>query len=336
MSEVRRRQFLIVAGALFAAPLGAQAQRVERTYRVAAVLTTSPIAEMAGPEPTHPMINGFFRELRALGYVEGQNLVLERRTAEGSHERYSDIVTELVRLKTDVIVTAGGSDYVGHAKKVTSSVPIVTFGSGYLVENGLVASLSRPGGNITGLLFDTGPENEGKRLQLLKETIPTLSRVAYLGTMASWKGRNGQSVRDAAQALGIELLHAELQLADLGATFAAIERLRPDALYGASAPEVFGRYKQILEFARKARLPDTYWYSDMVTAGGLMAYSVGISDLGRRAAGYVDKILKGAKPGDLPLEQPTKFELVINLKTARALGIKIPPSILLRADRVIE
>lgn len=173
-------------------------------------------------------------------------------------------------------------------------------------------------------------------MALVDPELPFSFLQSHTSGEISWKGSAAQGARDAAQALGIELLHAEHRPADLKATFATIERLRPDALFGSSGPETFGQYKQILEFTRKARLADMYSYANIAEAGGLMAYAVDISDLGRRTAHYVDKILKGAKPGDLPIEQPTKFELVINMKTAKTLGITIPQSLLLHADRVIE
>ena len=335
MHQTPRRKFLIASGALLAAQL-AHAQRAQKTYRVAAILTTSPVAEMAGPDPAHPMIRGFVHELRALGYVEGDNLTLERRSALGKPERYPGIVAELVGLKTDVIVTAGGAGLLSRAKKVWGTVPIVMFGSSNPVPLGMAKSLGRPGGNLTGLLAVTGPENEAKRLQLLKEAIPTLSRVAYLSTKAIWKAPFTKAVREAADPLGIELLHAEHKPDDLEATFAAIERMHPDALFVSIGTESTGQRRQILEFAKKARLPGSYPFDVFVALGGLMSYSVSLADLGRRAAHYVDKILKGAYPGDLPIERPTKFDFVVNLRTAKELGLTIPRSVLLRADRVIE
>ena len=330
-----RRRFLCGAGALLVAPL-ARAQQAGRKYRVAAILTTSPVTEMAGQDPEHPMVRGFVHELRTLGYVEGRNLVLERRSAAGRLERYPSIVAELVRLKTDVIVTAGGSALLASAKGAWDSVPVVMFGADNPVPRGLAASLGRPGGNLTGLLAISGPENAAKRLQLLKEAIPTLSRVAYLSTKTVWEHPITRPIREAAASLGIELLHAEHKPDDLEATFAAIEQMHPDALFVSIGTESFGQRKQIVAFATRARLPGSYPFVPMVEDGGLMSYGVDVSHLGRRAAHYVDKILKGARPGDLPIEGPTKFELVINLRTARALGLTIPNVLLLQADRLIE
>jgi len=336
MGPIERRQFLVAAAGLVVAPLTAQAQRAKRTYRVAAVLTTSPIAEMTGPEPEHPLIRAFVRELRTLGYVEGENLILERRTAGGKPERYPGIIAELVKLHMDVIVTAGGSGLLASAKGVWDGVPVVMFGSNNPVPLGLAKSLAHPDGNLTGLLALPGPGIAAKRLQLLKEAIPGLSRVAFLSTQAVWEAAITQPIRDAAPAMGIELLHAEHKPSDLEATFSAIERIHPQALFVSIGTESFGQRRQIVEFAKKAQLPGSYPFAPMVDLGGLMSYSLSISDLGRRAAHYVDKILKGAKPGDLPIEGPAKFTLAINLKAAKELGIVIPQSLLLQADRVVE
>jgi putative ABC transport system substrate-binding protein len=326
---------LLAAGALGVALLAA-AQDAQRPHRVAAIFTTTPVAEMAGPDPDHPTMRGFVHELRALGYVEGRNLVIERRSAEGRPETYPSIIAELIRLRTDVIVTAGGSALFKQVKGMWDGVPVVMLGGDDPVPHGLAASLAHPGGNLTGLLVVTGPQHAAKRLQLLKEAVPTLSRVAYLSTRGVWEGPISRAIRDAAPALGIELLHAEHRPVDLDATFAAIERMRPDALFVSLGAESFGQRKQILRFATQARLPASYPYTPMVEEGGLMSYSVAVSALGRGAARYVDKILRGARPGDLPIEAPTRFELVINLRTARELGLTIPQSLFLQADRVIE
>jgi len=326
---------LLAAGALGVALLAA-AQDAQRPYRVAAILTTSPVAEMAGPDPDHPTIRGFVHELRALGYVEGRNLVLERRSAGGKPETYPGIIAELIRLRMDVIVTAGGGALFKRVKGVWDAVPVVMLGGDDPVPHGFASSLAHPGGNLTGLLVVSGPEHAAKRLQLLKEAIPTLSRVAYLSTRAVWELPISRAIREAAPSLGIELLLAEHRPVDLDATFAAIERMRPDALFVSVGAESFGQREQILRFAAQARLPGSYPFTPMAEGGGLMSYSVSVSGLGRRAAHYVDRILKGARPGDLPIEAPTTFELVVNLRTARALGLTIPQDLLLQADRVIE
>ncbi len=336
MGQVLRRQFLMAASALLAAPRTARAQRAEKMHRVAWVLTVSPVAELAGPDPAHPITRAFVHELRALGYEEGRNLILDRRSAEGQPERYAEIIKEMVRLDADVIVSAGNSGLNRQAKAVTNTVPIVIFGMNNPDKAGLVASLARPGGNITGVSVNIGAETEAKRLQLLKEALPSASRVAYLGPKAALDTPYAKAAQSVAPSLGIELVPVEHVVANLDATFAAVKSARADALFVALSAVAYGQRQQIVEFARSARLPAMFPYLVMVGMGGLMGYGIDVVDLGRRAAHYVDKILKGAKPGDLPIEQPTKFNLVINMKTAKALGITFPPSILIRADKVIE
>ncbi len=331
-----RRAFLTGTGAvLLAAPLAAEAQQAGKVYRVGLVFAASPVSQMAGPDPVHPVARAFLHEMNRLGYVEGRNLVFERRSAEGKFERLGDIVTELLRLKIDVIVTAG-NDLPREAKRVTKTVPIVMASSRSPVEAGLVASLARPGANITGLSTDAGPEIEAKRLELLKEALPKISRVAFLGTKADWEEPLGKGAQAAARALGVVLLHAETTLGQYNDAFALLTRERPDALFVASSPSNYGHRHRIADFAVKSRLPGIYPFREFVEAGGLMSYGASVTDLYRRAAGYVDRILKGAKPADLPVERPTKFELVINLKTAKALGLTIPPSLLVAADEVIQ
>ncbi len=320
---------------LLAAPLAAQAQQAGKVYRVALILTTTPVSEMAGPEPIHAPFRAFVHRLRELGYVEGRNLVLERRSAEGRFERFGDIIRELVRLRVDVIVTVT-NPAAQAAKAVTTTVPIVMASSTDPVGAGLVGSLARPGGNITGLTYSVDAEIEGKRLDLLKEALPRISRVAYLGLKGEWDSAYGESVRAAARALGLTLLLAEHTPNDFTSAFRRIERDRPDALFVGASPPAFQHRKLIVDFATRNRLPSTHSYSEAVELGGLMAYGTNAPDLFRRAADYVDRILKGARPADLPVERPTKFELVINLKTAKALGLTIPPSVLARADEVIQ
>lgn len=333
---MNRRDTVAALLALGAAPLVAEAQRAEAMHRVAFILTTSPAAEMAGPEPAHPITRAFVHEMRTLGYVEGRNLALERRSAEGRSERYQSIGAELVQLKMDVIVTAGVGAQVRRVRDATGTIPIVMLGSSEPVEYGLVQSLARPGGTVTGLLASAGSEMGAKRLQLLKEILPNVSRVSYLGDKAAWEDSLSEAVRRAARSLGIELLFAEHLPGNLEETFARIERQNPDALFASGATTVYAQRLQIVQFARKAQLPDAHLFAEIAVAGALMSYGVNAPDLGRRSAHYVDKILKGAKPGDLPIEQPVKFDFVINLKTAKELGLRIPQSLLLRADRVIE
>jgi ABC-type uncharacterized transport system substrate-binding protein len=275
---------------------------------------------MAGSDPIHPLARSFLQGLRALGYEQGQNLMMEPRSAEGKFERFPEIIRELVSIKVDVIVTVA-NPMTQAARDVTRTIPIVMAYSVSPVEHGVVQSLNRPGGNVTGLTMNVGSEIPGKQLQLLKELLP----------------RKGvQSGEAAAAKLGITLLPAEHTPTDYTNAFALIMREHPDALVvGASAVNVANRHL-IVEFAARRRLAAIYATQEFVNIGGLISYGVDFHDLFRRAAGYVDKILRGAKPDDLPVEQPTKFALVINLKTAKTLGLDVPDKLLALADEVIE
>jgi len=329
-----RRTFLLGGCALLAP--GFVRARGSRPYRVAWVLTTSPIAELAGPDPVHPITRAFVHEMRALGYVEGRNLVLERRSAEGDPKRFASIFAELLALKPEVIVMAGHEALNRLAKESFKTIPVVIFAMSGPVELGLVDSLARPGGNITGLTVNVSPEIEAKRLQLLKEVVPRAVRIIYLGTHQAWDSPIGRAVRKVAAELSVTLVHAEHRPDGLEATFANVTAQRPDALFASLSAETYGQRAQIVDFARAARLPGIYPYLEMAALGGLMAYGVNVVDLGRRAAHYVDRILTGANPGELPIDRPTKFDLVVNVKTARELGLTLPQSMLLRADRAIE
>jgi putative ABC transport system substrate-binding protein len=324
-------------GSALAAPL-AYGQRAREMHRVAFVLNVSPIKEMQGPEPPHPILRAFLHELRDLGYTEGSNLVLERRTLEGHRERVVDVFTELARIGMQVIVAVGGREEFKRACDAVGNVAVVMFGAAAPLKYGLARSLGRPGGNVTGLMYFAGPEIESKRLQLLKEMLPRIERVAYLVPKDALEKQDeiALGVVRAAESLGIGLLYATYEGNDFTQAFATIEQQKPDALLGSLYPAVYAYRNQVVAFARKMRLPDSYSHPEFAAAGGLMSYAVNSPDLGRRAAHYVDKILKGAKPGDLPIERPTKFDFVINLRTAKELGLTIPQSILLRADRVIE
>lgn len=333
---MRRRHFIIGFGALVVLPTAVLAQQPRKLHRVALILTTSPISEMAGIEPVHTGTRAFLRELRSLGYTEGENIVVERRSAEGHFDRFPSIVRELVSLKTDVIVAAGGNSHYKQVKDTTSSVPIVMLASSDPDKAGLVASLARPGGNVTGLTIDISPEIEAKRLELLREAMPHLRRVAYIGTKAVWDSPGAHALRRAALVLGVELMHVEHTPTDYTTAFATIERQRPDAIFASFSPETFANRGVLAEFGLKSRLAGMFPYSEIAEAGGLMSYGMSVPDLFRRSAHYVDKILKGAQPAELPIERPTKFDLVINRKTASDLGLSIPQSVLLRADRVIE
>ena len=330
---MNRRTFLfgLTLGAL-PAPLAAEAQAVGKVFRVG-VIAISPVAGIMS-DPSHPYNSGFRREMRDRGYVEGKNLILELRSVDGRLERASEVVAELVHLNVDVIVTAG-PEMTRQAQRVTTTVPIVMF-SRAPVEEGLVASLARPGGNITGLTIDTGPDLQGKRLELLREGVPKLRRVAYLGLKAEWEAPGGMRARAAARAWALALFLAEPSPNDYTGAFDLIARERPDAILISQDAIHFPHRRLIAEFAARNRLPSISSYREYVEAGGLMSYGHDSQDSYRRIAIYVDNVLKGAKPADLPVEQPTKFELVISLKTAKALGLTIPQSLLLRADDVVQ
>ena len=277
--------------------------------------------------------------LRELGYIEGQNIAIEYRYAEGKLDRLPELAAELVRLKVDIIVVAGGAATVRAAKNATKTIPIVMMGlPADPVELGFVESLARPGGNVTGLT-NLGRELAGKRLELLKEAVPKVARVAVL-----YEPANPNSVREvkevlpvAARALGLTVRSWEVRDADgFERVFAALNKQRPDGLYVVGSALLTANGKRIAGFALKSRLPSMYSNREAVGAGGLMSYSADPADNYRRVAYFVDRILKGAKPADLPVEQPTKFELVFNLKTAKQIGVTIPQSLLYRADKVIK
>ena len=278
--------------------------------------------------------------LRELGYIEGQNIAIEYRYAEGKLDRASQLAAELVRLKVDIIVVAGGGGYVQAAKNVTKTIPIVMVGQGSdPVEAGFIESLARPGGNITGLT-NLGRELGGKRLELLKEAVPKLARVAVLYDPAVRTAvvEVKEVLPVAARALGLTIQPWEVRDADgFEKVFAALNRQRPDGLYVPLAgPLINNHQKRIAGFALKSRLASVYAIREAVDAGGLMYYGADVAESYRRVAYYVDRILKGAKPADLPVEQPTKFELVINLKTAKQIGLTIPPEVLARATKLIK
>jgi len=286
--------------------------------------------------PPDASVEAFRQGLRDLGYVEGKNIAFEYRWAEGKLDRLPDLAADLVRAKVDLIVTST-TPAIQAAKNATTTIPIVFAAAGDPVATGLVAGLARPGGNITGLSL-LSAELSGKRLELLKETVPGISRVAVLWNTASVAmALTVKEVQAAAVTLGVTphmvgVRHPD----DFAGAFAAIARARPDALVVVLDPFTLVHRKRILEFAAANRLPAMYELRVFVDEGGLMAYGPSVTDMSRRAATYVDKILKGAKPADLPVEQPTRFELVINFKTAKALGLTFPQSILIRADHMIQ
>jgi putative ABC transport system substrate-binding protein len=306
---------------------------------VGAQLTKPPVVALLVPGSVttySPRIEAFRLGLRDLGYVEGRTIFIEYRYADGKLDQLPKVLTELINLEPDLIVTAG-SEAISSAKKATKKIPIVMATSGDAVTLGLVASLARPGGNITGLTNITW-ELAGRRLELLKEIVPTLKRVAFI--MNPETPQAGPAFKEAqktAQGLGLNLQSLEIKTPeDFERAFGAAAKARMDALLiSAGAFNNFHR-KRIAELARKARLPTASNSSDLVEAGALLSYGVNTVDSFRRVTMYVDKILKGAQPADLPVEQPTKFELVVNLKTAKQIGLTIPPHVLARADRVIR
>jgi putative ABC transport system substrate-binding protein len=314
---------------LFALTLPAEAQQPAKVAPIGYLAAASVSANAARTE-------AFRQGLRELGYVEGKNIVIEWRYAEGKRDRLPAFAAELVRLKVDVIVTAGpGSTRA--AKEATSTIPIVMAQDSDPVGSGLVSSLARPGGNITGL-STLSAELSGKRLELLKEVVPKLSRVAVLGTSPDPSNAQVRSeVELAAGALGMKLQSIDvLDPKDIEIGFRAATKGRADAVLVLANPVVNSQRKQVVELAAKNRLPAIYYRRDFVEEGGLMTYGVNFLDLDRRATTYVDKILKDAKPADLPVEQPTKFEFIINLKAAKQIGLTIPPNVLVRADKVIR
>jgi putative ABC transport system substrate-binding protein len=328
---MERRTFLgALASGLLAAPLAAEAQQTAKIARIG----------WLGDRPAAgPRLEGFFKGLRDHDYVEGRNLMIEYRYAEGKPERYPALAAELVALKVDVIVSANTLGTLA-AKQATKTIPIVFVGAADPVQSGLVTSLARPGGNATGLSA-LSPELVGKCLELLAQAVPGVSRVAVLWQPGAQGERTDKDMLKGAdvatRALGMRLQFVEARgPTEFDRAFSDMTRARADALTVLVSPMFFGERRRLVDLAAKTRLPTVFPWREYVDAGGLMAYGADLADLFRRAATYVDKILKGAKPGDLPIEQPTKYELIINLKTAKALGLTIPQSLLQRADQVIE
>jgi putative tryptophan/tyrosine transport system substrate-binding protein len=314
---------------LFALCVSAQAQPSEKTPRIGFLITSSPSAMAA-------RLDVFREGLRELGYVEGKNITIELRYAEGKSDRLPVLAAELVRLGSDVIVSSGPTA-TRPAKEATSTIPIVMMFDDDPVGSGFVASLARPGGNITGL-STLSPEISGKQLELLKETVSKIGRVAIIGT--SNREGTAQALREveaAAQAFAVKLQYLDIQNPEnIEGVFRAAAKGRADAILLLQSPVFNSHRARIADLALKSRLPATYPRREFVEDGGLMSYGVRFIDLDRRAATYVDKILKGAKPADLPVEQPKKFEFIINLKAAKQIGLTIPPNVLARADRVIR
>jgi ABC-type uncharacterized transport system substrate-binding protein len=326
---MNRRAFLTGLGAVLAAPRGAEAQQARKAPRLC-FLTFDP------GTPQSSRFDPFFQGLRTLGYVEGRTMTIDYLSAEGRGDHFPALAADCLRLKADIIVVTT-TPAAEAAKSATSSVPIVMLALGDPVGTGLVASLSRPGGNLTGITI-IAPGLSGKRLAVLKEAVPRVSRVLVLSYLDDpIAAPQVRELEAAARSLGVKLLVQDISTRDdLPGAFAAGARWHADGLATTAESLLVVEHKRILELAVQYRLPAIYPYRRVVEAGGLMAYDAFTRDLLARGATFVDRILKGATPAELPVEQPTKVELVINLKTAKALGLTIPPSLLLRADQVIE
>jgi putative ABC transport system substrate-binding protein len=326
-----RRAFIgTLAGFLLAAPLAAEAQAPAKIPRIGVLQTSAP------EEQLH-LTKALDEGLRELGYVEGRNIVIERRFAGGKQERLPALAAELVRLKVDVIVT-GANPVISAVKQATATIPVVMAVSRDPVGAGFIASVARPGGNITGLTNDPTPEIAGKTLELLKEAVPGVSRVALVwNPVPPGAGTYRDVVERAARKLGVAIQSVEIRARnDVEGGYAAMVRGRADGVVVLPDPVIFSFRDQVALLALRNRLPVVSGLREFTVAGSLMSYGPNVARQYRRAATYVDKILKGAKPGDLPVEQATQFELVINLKTAKALGLTIPQSLLQRADEVIQ
>jgi putative ABC transport system substrate-binding protein len=325
MSQLKRRQFLFVTGALLATPLLVVAQQVRKSFRIGWPFSSK-------RHDLEPYIVALEQGLREHGYAPGQDVTLELHSAEGNSERLPEIIRDVVRSKPDVIV-AMLNPVVAAVKAATETIPIVMLYATDVIGQGFVKSLSKPGGNVTGFTWDVGGGVAAKRLELLKEMTPRISRLVAL-----WEPPYGlyrESIDDTASKLGLGTLWLKFS-GDLEQDFVEIIRWRADALYITAAGSLFRRRAQLFTLATKHGLATACGASEFVTAGALMSYGPNAAATVRAAARHIDKLLKGAKPGDIPVEQPTKFELLINLKTARSLNLTIPQSVLLRADRVIE
>ncbi len=328
----RRNAVLALLALGSGTPLGLQAQSAEKLYRVAVISPSSSVSEIA--DTANPVRRAILQALRERGYVEGRNLIYDPRTAEGVMERIPDIVADLVRLKTDVIVVG----FIGMAQiaaKVTTTIPIFSTAGDPLVR-GVVQSLNRPGGNINGIFAAGTITVEQKRLELLRELVPNMRRVAFVANREWWDGLWGKSLREAATKLNLQPVYIESKASGFGEAFAAVRREKPDAVYFESSPTAFALRASIGEFAVASRMPTACGHQEVVEAGCLMTYNFTTAETFRTMADFIDRIAKGAKAGELPFHQYTRYELAVNAKTAKAIGLNIPQSVLLRADRVIE
>ena len=332
---MRRREFITLLGGAAAWPLAARAQQTAK-HRIAVVHPSISIADMS--ETGNPIYAALFKELRRLGYIEGVNLVVARYSGEGREERFPELCQEVVRTKPDVIV-ATSSRLVLAFKAATDAVPVVA-SMADPVPFGIVTNIARPGGNITGVSVEAGPDIWGKRLQVLREAVPTASKVGYLGSRQMWDLPEVNVLREAARQLGISLLgpplESPIQAEEYRRVLGAMVQERVDGVIVSDQAENTNYPQLIVDLVRAAKLPTVFPYREYFEFGALIAYGPPLSDGYRRLSGYIDQILKGAHPGDLPIYLASTFDLVINLKTAKAIGITIPPSLLVRADEVIE
>jgi putative tryptophan/tyrosine transport system substrate-binding protein len=335
--KLRAVPFVIVLTlAILLAPLPADAQQAGKVWRVGLMLNTPPVAAMIGPDPQERTSRAFVHSLRDLGYVDGRNIIIERRSAEGQLDRIPSLIQDLVGLKVDVLVISGDIG-TRAARQATDRIPIVGLFLRDPVASGLGATLARPGGNVTGVGTASDPGMGGKMLELLKDISPKISRVTVLRASSLSDDPLRPETKAAAQALKVTLTVVRVDRGeDYEKAFARITQDRPDALLVSGDSLNLLHRNKIIDFAANRKLPTLAYQPEFAESGGLMAYGTDQADPFRRAASYVDKILKGANPGDLPIEEVTKRALLINLKTAKALGITIPQTLLLRADRVIE
>jgi putative tryptophan/tyrosine transport system substrate-binding protein len=334
---MKRREFIALIGGAAASPLVARAQQPAKMKRIAIVHGSEPVANMTitGRRP----FRAFFEELGALGYIEGRNLLVERYSADGRPDHFAELARNVVRARPDVIISMRGL-LTAEFKLETTTIPIVTTTSDPVVA-GLVPSIAHPGGNITGVSVDAGLQIWGKRLGLLREIIPKLSNARFLTTQVDWvMATEASAARAAAKQAGMTLAGAMLgntiDEAAYQRVFASMQQEQVDALLVSSAGEHLTNRVAIVELAAKNRLPAIYPFKDFTEVGGLLAYSIDLGDTYRLVADLVDKILKGANPGNIPFFQPTKFELIVNLKTSKALGLEMPPTLVARADEVVE
>jgi putative ABC transport system substrate-binding protein len=333
---MRRRD--VIAGLLSAVAQPALGHQAAEPYRIAIAHPSQPLAELSESSGS-PLIRAIFEELRRLGYVEGRNLVVERYSGGGRAAHYPELAREVARRNPDVIITFT-NNLVLDFKAATTTIPITAIFADP-TASGIVSSLGRPGGNITGVSVDVGPDQWGKRLALLHEALPRMSRVGLIASRNLWAlARDAAAIREAELKLGVSLVGSPLdhpiQEAEYRRVFAVLAQEGADGLIVSDETESVTNQRLIVDLAERGRLPTVYPFQLFIEAGGLMAYGIDLRDLGHRVAAMVHQVLKGKKPADLPVQQPTKFELVINLRTAKGLGLTIPPALLARADEVIE